>query len=298
MINGLTKEQEAKLPVYKEKWLSIGLNTTSDPIDMEAVEKAIEKAYAVADLPPPKKIIQCSNPKEGAIKAFQLEHNTDKVPTSSQIEQQLNQCGYGAHDANWLAFYDYMHKELNLECCAQLEGLINLAQLISWWWPFDEAVVVTPLPSFICRDEENRLHHDGRKALEYPDGWGIYSWHGVRVPEDLIIHPENITHQEILQEKNQELKRIKLERYGLTRWLDDVGAKEVAVDDRGTLVETNAMSSWTDEDEELAKFVVVKDSSTDRMYALRVPPDTKTPTEGIASTFGLTEDEYCPTQET
>jgi len=38
-------------------------------------------------------------------------------------------------------------------------------------------------------DEEGRLHCEDKKALEYPDGWGVYSWHGVRVPDFVIEKP-------------------------------------------------------------------------------------------------------------
>jgi len=43
--------------------------------------------------------------------------------------------------------------------------------------------------------------------------------------------------------------------------------------------------------------VRVKDTSTERQYAICVPKDVKTAHEGIAWTFDLTPEEYMPEQE-
>ena len=39
-------------------------------------------------------------------------------------------------------------------------------------------------PIRICR-EDGRLHSDQVKAIEYPDGWGLYALDGVVLPKDL-----------------------------------------------------------------------------------------------------------------
>ena len=225
----------------------------------------------------------------------------DQVRSSKpgDIRTQLHTCGYGLHDAPWLGFYDFFLHQCNIAKCADLKPLMLLAEHGGWWWPYTNATILTPKPSYICRDEQGRLHHENKKALEYPDGWGLYCWHGVRVPANIILHPDQITKDEILKETNQELKRIKLERYGLPRWLKEIDATCLNTDERGQLLETKYMASWEGEDQEGARYVLVKDSSTSREYALRVPPNTKTPSEGIARTFGLPNKEmYQPIKET
>jgi hypothetical protein len=215
---------------------------------------------------------------------------------NDQIKKQIAKCGYGLHDANWLSFYDYFMGVTKLNCCKQLKPLMDLSENCGWWWPFEGAVILTEKPNFICRDEQNRLHHESRKALEYPDGFGVYSWHGVRVPDWVIKYPESITIDKINKEENAEVKRVLLERFGIPRWLKEIKATIVQKDRFGKLIETRALSSWEGE-EDLAKFVLVKDASTARQYALRVPPSVKTAHEGIAWTFGMTAEQYQPLQE-
>jgi len=386
MIKSLTKEQEAKLPEFRDKWLKIGLAT--GPVNRKAAEEAIDLIYKVGGLEPPKIKIWLRSPLEGCIGAAILNQVWDQVRSQvkdqvrnqvwgqvrdqvgnqvenqvrnqvedqvrnqvvgqvwdqvedqvweqvreqvlsqvwdqvgsqvgtqvwgqvvgqarnqvigqvrRQVKDQVYKCGYGAHDANWLGFYDFFSSPDLLEKTTKpLKPMQDLAHNCGWWWPFEGAVILTEHPISITRDEEFRLHHDSKMALEYPDGWGIWAWHGIRVPKEIITEPEKITYDDILDEQNVEMRRIKLERYGLPRYLKNVGAREVARDERGVLLHTDRMNEWPGEDRDGARYVLVQDSSTDRQYALRVAPYVQTPSEGIAQTFGLTEKQYQPIQE-
>ena len=64
MIEQLTAEQEAMLPVYRDKWLKIGLSC--EPLDFEAAKKAASKAYEAAGLEPPVKFYKFRSPLEAA----------------------------------------------------------------------------------------------------------------------------------------------------------------------------------------------------------------------------------------
>jgi hypothetical protein len=80
------------------------------------------------------------------------------------------------------------------------------------------------------------LHCESRAAIEYRDGWGVYAWHGVRVPDWIILQPELITVEKIDQEQNAEIRRVMLERYGFPRFMRDAGAEILDHDERfGTL---------------------------------------------------------------
>jgi hypothetical protein len=158
-------------------------------------------------------------------------------------------------------------------------------------------VIITAKPTFICMDEQGRLHHEDRAALEYGDGFCVYAWHGVRVPEWVILHPEEITVEKVLSEENQEVRRVMLERYGWDRLLFDLKAKVIHEDSTGKLVSTRRLSEYLDGEDDEARFVLVVDSSTDRRYALRVPPETCTAREGVAWTFCQDETKYMPIKE-
>jgi hypothetical protein len=147
------------------------------------------------------------------------------------------------------------------------------------------------------RDERGRLHSENGPALQYPDGFAIWAWHGLRVPADLIVHPELITTKRITQEQNAELRRVMLERYGLERYMRDMGAKRVQGDDYGNLYRVELAG------DEPIVMVEVENSTpepdgTMKMYMLRVPPMCTTAREAVAWTFGLTPEQYEPAMET
>ena len=64
------------------------------------------------------------------------------------------------------------------------------------------------------RDAENRLHCADGAAIAYPDGWGVWVWHGVRVPQRIIEHADQLTAAEILALSNVEVRRAVIERIG------------------------------------------------------------------------------------
>ena len=174
---------------------------------------------------------------------------------------------------------------------------MDFSKEVGWWWPFEGAVIMTERPVFICLDDDGRLHHENRMALEYADGTGVYAWHGVRVPEWIILEPDKITPELVLTEDNQEIRRVMLERYGWDLLLENVEAKELHSDCTGLLVCTDRLSEYLDGEDDEARFVLVKDPSTERRYALRVPPDIDSARAGVAWTFEQEEGDYSPEQE-
>ena len=62
-IKSLTAEQAARLPLIRDEWLKIGLDTS--PGDEFAAVDAIGRAYAEAKLDPPKIVIWLDSPLAG-----------------------------------------------------------------------------------------------------------------------------------------------------------------------------------------------------------------------------------------
>ena len=160
-----------------------------------------------------------------------------------------------------------------------------------------------------------RLHKENGPAVFYDNGTVGYFWHGVRVPSWLIMNPERITLKIILREKNIELRRCLIERFGEGKFLKEVGAEKEHEDKWGILwkVDRDKISK---EDRPLPsigvgleirrlfgnvrklKYVQVKDSSTDREYFLPVPSTMKKAKQAIAWSFKLKEEEYNPQIQT
>ena len=95
----------------------------------------------------------------------------------------------------------------------------DLSTGAGWWWPHKQFCIVAPRHDHISRDERGRLHSATGPALLYPDGWAIWSWHGVRVPREWIEDPENIDPTTALNHPNVEQRRCAAEILGWDRVL-------------------------------------------------------------------------------
>lgn len=122
-------------------------------------------------------------------------------------------------------------------------------------------------------------------------------WRGVAIDERIAFRPHEITAAEVLAETNAELRRVKLDRMGYERFLDDANAEVLDADtDPGG--ERKLLRVGLESDEPLV-CVSVLCPSTRRRYLLRVPPDTRTCREAIAWTAGFDDpSDYAPIIET
>lgn len=88
-------------------------------------------------------------------------------------------------------------------------------------------------PVHAKRDEQGLLHAEDGMCLRYRDGWGLYAWHGCRVPEKVILHPEHVTPEDWLQQKNEGVRRAIQERMGHRKFAAMAGGLRV---EKGALV--------------------------------------------------------------
>ena len=115
------------------------------------------------------------------------------------------------------------------------------------------------------------------------------------------------TEEHVLMAKNQEVRRVFLERLGMDRFLQELAADKVGVDDYGILYRVSDAQKYDPPffDIEELRFVKVCNSTPEpgtqdvfKEYLLQVPAEIRTPREGVAWSFGLSEQDYSPLQET
>lgn len=120
-----------------------------------------------------------------------------------------------------------------LDCsnCSQLTSLNNLQRveaLCCFGCPLsqDESSLLKIVEGRILLqcDENGELHCEDGHAVTSRRRGREYFWHGEQVPEFVILQPELITVERIYSEKNSEVRRVLIYRYGLERFLQDSGA--------------------------------------------------------------------------
>ena len=165
--------------------------------------------------------------------------------------------------------------------------------------------MISDRPEVLTVDEQNRPHNDTGPFCRWRDGTALYSVHGVRVPMWVIEHPERITVETIHAEQNAEIRRVMIERYGLSRYVRD--AQFVVVDAdldplgqprrllrRGDTLVVELTNSTVDADGTRRVYHVPCEPDLRPMYldgGLGDPQDL-TALNAVASTYGCTGEEY------
>ena len=290
-LSNLTTKQEALLPVVRDEWLKIGL--ASGVGDREVIRCGIKGAYRNAGLQEPTIWIELPSPLHGAIgAAFLTDANAqvrDQVwaqvgaQVGDQVGDQVYRAVYGQHDAGWLSYYAfYKHTALS-DLVAKLTPLMDIARETGWWWPFKHVVIITPRPSKLSRDDRGQLHDASGPAIDYDGSWGVWAWHGVRVPQQVIESPETLTITKALNEQNTEIRRVMLTRIGSERLQAELPATVMDEDYDGRGQHRRLMRLGSIEDR---LFVAYTCPSTGRLYpAQPVPPQVRTCAEAVAWRF-------------
>ena len=71
------------------------------------------------------------------------------------------------------------------------------------------------------------LHNESGPAVEFADGFKIYSIDGITVDEQIVMAPETQTLQQIALDDNSDRKAIRIARYGWPRYLRETNALKI-----------------------------------------------------------------------
>ncbi len=155
---------------------------------------------------------------------------------------------------------------------------------------FNNVCLVAELPSKLLRDERGMLHCDNAPAIEWRDGYKLYIFHGVTATEKIIMYPETITKEDIINEKNEEVRRVMVERIGAERFGKMMGFETVNEDNYGALLKTKI-------DEEIFMYAHVLCPSTSREYYLQVPSTLEEALLSLRAAKGITWEEWSEEKE-
>ena len=169
---------------------------------------------------------------------------------------------------------------------------------------FGGAVHILERPLALRLDDQLRLHAQEGPALAYADGTEAWALHGVVVPKHVVTDPGRISIADIEAQRNAEVRRVMIERFGVERFVREGRAELVSSDGTGRLWRWQQLASgpsarnW----EPVVMVEVVnatpEPDGTFHTYFLRVPPRTRSARDAVAWTFGLAGDSYAPEQET
>lgn len=198
-------EKEALIPVYVDKWIAL---QTVQSTDEEIIQTIRDMWVELGEQPPEVKIFD--SPK--ACKA-------EKLDDSFDYWSLWTACSAGTYDFAKAIGIEFDESKLELFtrwslCCPYIYANTN-------------TVHVSRKPVAIHWNEAGQLHNDEGMSLSFADGWGIYTLNNVAVPEKVVMRPKEQTIEEINSEENEEIKRLRIERYGWLDYMKGIGAEKI-----------------------------------------------------------------------
>lgn len=205
-------------------------------------------------------------------------------------------------DASWSDFCISVKKETYWQRESTIP--LSLFKYCGWIFPFESICIICNRPSQLSLDGEARLHAEGEPAIQFADGYSLYSYHGVTLPEKYgRLHPEQWQAQWLIEEDNAELRRVLIQGIGYSRICQELQATELDSWQEYTLIRVDADIDGVN----YSDFEAIDDSfqrepiyllkmtcpSTEFVHAMRVPPDMQSAREAIRwVNWGINSEEF------
>ena len=175
------------------------------------------------------------------------------------------------------------------------EAYSKVCQSVNYIWPNRDFILVCDRPKHIHRDEKGRLHSLSEKAIEYKDGWGLFMINGVRFMEEewCKFTSGNMEAIDIMNEKNQDKKRVMIMNYGNEKLIKELKAKELSRERDAVGFDMVLWKIERKNEEPMVFYEGVDNSKNEKVY-LRLPPEfeTRRPIEAKLWTFKPLWEEY------
>lgn len=159
---------------------------------------------------------------------------------------------------------------------AATQAFQDIAESCCWLWADQNFCVICDRPEELHSDGVTLDNRHG-PAIKFRDGMSIYVIGDVTVDEQIVMAPETQTIEQIDNEQNVEVKRIRTEQYGWDRYLQETGAKVLDFTQIKTLD-----GGWLEclvETKDGDHILCTVDPSTGRIFNLQVSPECVTCSE-------------------
>lgn len=248
-ITEVPPEAWEKVDQIRQEWIDRQIVQSSE----EDIRKAVTDVYALMDLPAPE--IHCVESPYAAFKYVKgLGEEKDNINPYWSIWWQ-----------SWAGWYEGA-KILGVEFDEEKFNIfINWAKHCTFTIPYDKLCVVSHRPVEV-HWQDNLLHNEKGPSVKYADGWAIWSIEGNQVDEQIVMRPETQTIEQIAKEENEEIRRIRIDRFGWSRYLDETSS-EVLDQRRNDIEATYEILAETPIGQRLITFC----PSTGRRYSLGIP---------------------------
>ncbi|MEM1152457.1 MAG: DUF6745 domain-containing protein [Pseudomonadota bacterium] len=159
------------------------------------------------------------------------------------VWDSVRRSAYGQHEAAWLAFYRFFHEHVGLQKeTEKLNGLWELSASCGWIYPAKNVCLASERHSICALNRDGLVHAESGPAIQYPDGFAIYAFNGVRLPEAWVMDKDNVNPEDVLRHANVEVRAAGAACLGWERMLSKLDSRTIddtGDPDKGHLLEVN-----------------------------------------------------------
>lgn len=180
---------------------------------------------------------------------------------------------FGNHEGSWICEYLFKYKNLDDNSLAYIKNWETLNNEAGWWIAFENIVLVSKKPVEININDDIQIHSTTKKAIQFQDGWGLYSVFGVLIPDQWGETTVNNWKSEwLIETKNTEHRMALLKVLGYNKVMNDLGSRIIhkQEDSFGNLMELHRIEHEIDIEPIVLLKVICP--STKKIHILRVPP--------------------------
>ena len=158
-------------------------------------------------------------------------------------------------------------------CYADLEACSELGV----FYPLKQILIVGSRPTAIRRNASNQLHCEQSAALEYADGYKLFSLNGVIMePEQVLTPSEQLMPETVLAESNADRRRELIRKVGIERMLAKLPHKSLDKRGKYKLLSIRLSDEVTD-----ARYLRMVNPSIGVFHLEGVAPECRTVTESL-----------------
>jgi hypothetical protein len=238
MLTELTQDQDHLLDVVASEYID-NLTKPAPPPNDAAIRAWLDIAYGLYGSVCPERIEVVGSPYAALTLANSL---------LDPGEERMRNTDYtGLGDGGWLAFYEALRRlgvKIEKEFEKPMAALREFSKTCYDTVLLDSCAIVIARPAMEF-DEQGNLHCEDGPALAWMSGEKDYVWHGIWVPERLIMSPRTYSKAEYLAITNTEERRALSEHAGWSWVAELLGAKTV--------------DSWTDPETHLGYILMEVD---------------------------------------
>lgn len=290
-ISELTPEQEAQIPVYRERFRGYGLST--ERVDQVKATAALKRTSKYLGLPDPE-VWFLDSPFQVAVaanllKTFEMDEvraiidsgelmSPENYKKAGGTKGQSSLLSYGSFESYWGAFHCYIAQVLPVEKNELHEIVEDIFKTCGVYASFEGLYIVSDRPVRISMNDNKELHNEHIKALEYVDGRGVYAFEGTRLPAWLYETPKDqIDGKRVLDINNVAVRLAAQKFLGMAKFLSLLGYKVIATDPNEEGAE---LIEIVMPDVGAQRFMKMVNPSTGEIHVERVKTTDKTTTDG------------------